>query len=45
MLALSLTVSVAFRTPAEAGVKNIETVQLEPAARLLGLKGQVVVVE
>jgi hypothetical protein len=45
MLALSLTVSVALRTPAVAGVKNTETLQFDPAANVLGLIGHVVVVE
>ena len=41
LLALSLMVSVPERTPATAGVKNTETVQLAPAARVLGVRGHV----
>lgn len=44
LLALSLIVSVPLREPAAAGVKKTETVQLPPAAKVLGVSGQVVVV-
>jgi hypothetical protein len=44
LLALSLIVSVPERTPATAGVKKTETAQLPPAARVLGVRGQVVAV-
>jgi hypothetical protein len=43
-LALSAMVNVAARVPVVAGVKNTETTQLDPAARLLGRCGQVEVV-
>jgi hypothetical protein len=43
-LALSLIVSVAFREPAAVGVKKTDTLQLEPAPRVFGLSGHVVVV-
>jgi len=43
-LALSLMVSVALRVPTTVGEKKTDTLQLDPAARLFGLIGQVVVV-
>jgi hypothetical protein len=43
LLALSLTVSVPERKPAAAGVKTTEMVQLPPAAKVLGLRAQLVV--
>jgi len=43
-LALSFTVRLALLSPAAAGVKKTETVQIEPEARAFGVKGQVVVV-
>ena len=40
---LSLTVSVAFRAPVVLGVNVTEIVQLEPAASVAGLTGQLLV--
>lgn len=45
LLALSLTVSVPLRDPTAVGVKKTEIVQVAPAANVLGLAGQVDVVE
>ena len=42
---MSATFSVAEREPAAAGLKLTETVQMEPAARVAGGTGQVVVSE
>ena len=44
-LALSLTVRVPDREPKAAGLKVTEIVQLDPALRVFGLIGQVVVLE
>jgi hypothetical protein len=43
-LALSATVRVALRVPATPGVKNTDMLQLDFAASVFGLIGQVVVV-
>ena len=44
-LALSVTVRVADREPEAAGLKDTEIVQLDPAPRVFGLIGQLVVLE
>ena len=44
LLALSAMVRVAVLVPVTAGVKNTDTVQVDPAESVLGLSGQVVVV-
>jgi hypothetical protein len=40
---VSATVNVAFRLPWALGVKVIEMVQVAPAARVAGLRGQLLV--